>query len=44
MNFDILQSYAMSNTDIFKIIGKSTVIKYPDLANKKSIFECFDTK
>ena len=35
MNFDILQSYAMSNTDIFKIIGKSTVIKYPDLANKK---------
>ena len=44
MNFDILQSYAMSNTDIFKIIGKSTVIKYPDLANKKSIFECFDSR
>jgi hypothetical protein len=44
MNFDILQSYAMSNTDIFKIIGKSTVIKYPDLASKKSIFECFDSR
>jgi hypothetical protein len=44
MNFNILQSYAMSNSDIYKIIGKDSVIMYPDFADKKSIFECLDDK
>ena len=44
MNFNILESYAMSNSDIFKVIGKSSVIKYPQFGSMSHIDECFDSQ
>ena len=35
------ENEALSNTQIYKIIGTVKIIKYPDIANYKTIFEIF---
>ena len=35
------ENEALSNTQIYKIVGTVKIIKYPDIANYKTIFEIF---
>ena len=44
MNFNKLQEYELSNTDIQKIVGKIQIIKYPNLKKYKSLDELLNNK
>lgn len=39
-----MADYCLNEDDIYKLVGRTNIIKYPDLIKYKSIFECFDDK